>query len=201
MLSAVGSGFFRRSVADLVPYEPGRPVEEVQRELGLARVIKLASNEGPFGPFPAALEALTRTAGELNRYPDAGGVRLREALGARFGLPYIEPMTFLAVRMVFVVFIMTAIALLACSRNGYVCCPSLHRGHTVGEVVALVDRMRAAALIAEPGYGADADQHDIFVALADRDFLRERSRRLGCLSGRLGSAPLNTRGRLDRGVR
>ncbi|HEY8871727.1 MAG TPA: class I adenylate-forming enzyme family protein, partial [Stellaceae bacterium] len=66
----------------------------------------------------------------------------------------------------------TAIALLACSRNGYVCCPSLHRGHTVGEVVALVDRMRAAALIAEPGYGADADQHDIFVALADRDFLR-----------------------------
>ena len=66
----------------------------------------------------------------------------------------------------------TAIALLASSRNGYVCCPSLHRGHTVGEVVVLVDRMRAAALIAEPGYGADADRHDIFAALADRDFLR-----------------------------
>jgi len=45
----------------------------------------------------------------------------------------------------------TAIALLACSRNGYVCCPSLHRDHTVGEVVGLVDRMRAAALIAQPG--------------------------------------------------
>ena len=42
----------------------------------------------------------------------------------------------------------TAIALLACSRNGYVCCPSLHRDHTAGEIVALVDRMRAAALIA-----------------------------------------------------
>ena len=56
----------------------------------------------------------------------------------------------------------TAIALLACSRNGYVCCPSLHRDHTVGEVVALVDRMRAAALIAQPGYGADADRHDLF---------------------------------------
>src|SRR6266849_4047640 len=66
----------------------------------------------------------------------------------------------------------TAIALLACSRNVYVCCPSLHRGHTVGEIVALVDRMRAAAVIAEPGYGADADRHDIFAALADRDFLR-----------------------------
>jgi len=66
----------------------------------------------------------------------------------------------------------TAVALLACSRNGYVCCPSLHRNHTVGEVVALVDRMRAAVLIAQPGYGADADRHDLFAELADRDFLR-----------------------------
>jgi acyl-CoA synthetase (AMP-forming)/AMP-acid ligase II len=66
----------------------------------------------------------------------------------------------------------TAIALLACSRNGYVCCPSLHRDHTVGEIIALVDRMRAAALIAQPGYGADADRRDVFAELADRDFLR-----------------------------
>lgn len=66
----------------------------------------------------------------------------------------------------------TAITLLACSRNGYVCCPSLHRDHTVGEIVGLVDRMRAAALIAQPGYGADGGRHDIFAALADRDFLR-----------------------------
>ena len=66
----------------------------------------------------------------------------------------------------------TAVALLACSRNGYVCCPSLHRDHTVGDVVALVDRMRAAALIAEPGYGADADRYDLFAQLAGRDFLR-----------------------------
>ncbi len=66
----------------------------------------------------------------------------------------------------------TAVALLACSRNSYLCCPSLHRGHTVGEVAALVDRMRAAALIAQPGHGADADRRDIFAALADRDCLR-----------------------------
>jgi acyl-CoA synthetase len=46
----------------------------------------------------------------------------------------------------------TAIALLACSRNGYVCCPSLHRDHRVGEILVLVDRIRAAAVIAEPGY-------------------------------------------------
>jgi acyl-CoA synthetase len=66
----------------------------------------------------------------------------------------------------------TAIALLACSRNGYVCSPSLHRDHTVGEIAALVDRMRATALIAQPGYGADADRRDVFAELADRDFLR-----------------------------
>jgi acyl-CoA synthetase len=66
----------------------------------------------------------------------------------------------------------TAIALLACSRNGYVCCPSLHRDHTVGEIVALVDQMRATALIAQHRYGADADRHDAFTKLADRDFLR-----------------------------
>lgn len=56
----------------------------------------------------------------------------------------------------------TAIALLACSRNGYVCCPSLHRNHTVEEIGQLMERMRAVALIAEIGYGADADRHDIF---------------------------------------
>ena len=66
----------------------------------------------------------------------------------------------------------TAIALLACSRNGYVCCPSLHRNHTTGEVLALVDRMRAAAMIADPGFGADADRHDLFGKLAERDFIR-----------------------------
>jgi acyl-CoA synthetase len=66
----------------------------------------------------------------------------------------------------------TAVALIACSRNGYVCCPSLHRAHTVGEIVALVDRMRAAAVIAAPGYGADADRNDLFAELEGRDFVR-----------------------------
>ncbi len=66
----------------------------------------------------------------------------------------------------------TAIVLLACSRNGYVCCPSLHRDHTSLQVAELVDRVRAAALIAQPGYGADAGRGDIFAALAGRDFLR-----------------------------
>jgi histidinol-phosphate aminotransferase len=69
-----------------VPYEPGKPVEELQRELGLERVVKLASNEAPYGPFPAALDALERLAPELNRYPDGGTYRLRAALAERHGV-------------------------------------------------------------------------------------------------------------------
>ena len=65
-----------------------------------------------------------------------------------------------------------AIVLLACSRNSYVCCPSLHRDHRVAEIVALIDRVRAAALIAMPGYGADADRADVFAEVAGRDSLR-----------------------------
>jgi histidinol-phosphate aminotransferase len=73
-------GFLRPALSGLVPYEPGKPVEEVQRELGLDRVVKLASNEGPYGPFPQALEAMARSVLELNRYPDGGAYRLRKAL-------------------------------------------------------------------------------------------------------------------------
>ena len=78
----------RRAVAELVPYEPGRPVEEVQRELGLERVVKLASNEGPFGPFPAAREAIACATLELNRYPDGGAWRLGHALAERHGVRF-----------------------------------------------------------------------------------------------------------------
>jgi histidinol-phosphate aminotransferase len=78
--------FFRPSVNGLQPYQPGKPVEDVQRELGLERVVKLASNEGPFGPLPAAAEELQRVARELNRYPDGGVYRLHEALADRHGV-------------------------------------------------------------------------------------------------------------------
>jgi acyl-CoA synthetase (AMP-forming)/AMP-acid ligase II len=61
----------------------------------------------------------------------------------------------------------TAIVMLACSRSGYVCCPSLHRDHTAMEVNALLERVRASVLIAQPGYGADADRHDIFAMAAE----------------------------------
>ncbi len=89
-LAAISDSFFKPAVADIVPYEPGKPVEEVQRELGLERVVKLASNEGPYGPFPEALEVLAEVAPELNRYPDGGGYRLRQALAERHGVRFEE---------------------------------------------------------------------------------------------------------------
>ena len=62
-------------------------MRELQAELGLERIVKLGSNEGAFGPLPAAVAAFEAAVRELNRYPDAGGLRLREALSARHGVP------------------------------------------------------------------------------------------------------------------
>lgn len=61
----------------------------------------------------------------------------------------------------------TVVALLACSRNGYVCCPSLHRDHTVPDILDLLSRMRATAIVAEAGYGADAARNDLFGPLSE----------------------------------
>lgn len=66
----------------------------------------------------------------------------------------------------------TAIALLACSRAGFVCCPSLHRDHTTADIIELLNRMRAAAFIGETGYGADAARNDVFAALKQVPTLR-----------------------------
>ena len=59
-----------------------------------------------------------------------------------------------------------AVVLLACSRNGYVCNPSLHQNYSVGDIVQLLDRIQSAVLFAQPGYGADADRADVFAAAA-----------------------------------
>jgi histidinol-phosphate aminotransferase len=82
------TSLIRPALDGLVPYEPGKPVEEVQRELGLERVVKLASNEGPYGPFPAAQGAIARATLDLNRYPDGGAWRLRSALAERHGVRF-----------------------------------------------------------------------------------------------------------------
>ncbi len=71
-------------IASLSPYVPGKPIEELQRELGLSRVIKLASNENPLGPSPKALAVLSGGVATLHRYPDGGAFCLREALADRW---------------------------------------------------------------------------------------------------------------------
>lgn len=72
---------------DLVSYEPGKPVEDVARELGLqpGDIIKLASNENPLGPSPKALAAMHAALERVHFYPDGGGFYLREAIAAQFG--------------------------------------------------------------------------------------------------------------------
>ncbi|HUI43062.1 MAG TPA: histidinol-phosphate transaminase [Terriglobia bacterium] len=70
---------------EIHPYPPGKPVEEVERELGHA-AIKLASNENPLGPSPLAVEAVRRSVERASFYPDGGGYYLREKLAARHGL-------------------------------------------------------------------------------------------------------------------
>ncbi|WP_233161432.1 MULTISPECIES: class I adenylate-forming enzyme family protein [unclassified Achromobacter] len=66
----------------------------------------------------------------------------------------------------------TAIVWLACSRNGYTCCPSLHRDHTVEDIYTLMARVRASAFIGEAQWGADAQRHDIFARLAGLESLK-----------------------------
>jgi histidinol-phosphate aminotransferase len=73
-------------VAELVPYKPGKPVEELERELGLSGAVKLASNENPLGPSPLAVEALRREAAQVSRYPDGSCYRLRAAVAKRYGV-------------------------------------------------------------------------------------------------------------------
>ncbi len=73
-------------VQALSPYEPGKPIEELQRELGLSEIVKLASNESPLGCGPAALKAAGATLNELARYPDGSGFGLKQALSLKLNV-------------------------------------------------------------------------------------------------------------------
>ena len=68
----------------LIPYSPGKPIEEVERELGIRESVKLASNENPLGPSPMALQALRDALPGIHRYPDGGGHHLRHALAGHW---------------------------------------------------------------------------------------------------------------------
>jgi len=73
-------------ILEVKPYQPGRPIDEVKRDLGLAEVIKLASNENPFGPSPHVVQAIINGIDDVNRYPDGGCYYLRQALAAHLGV-------------------------------------------------------------------------------------------------------------------
>jgi histidinol-phosphate aminotransferase len=73
-------------VRGLDVYQPGKPVEELERELGITGALKVASNENPLGPSPRAVAALESALRSVHLYPDAGGVVLRRALAARLGV-------------------------------------------------------------------------------------------------------------------
>jgi histidinol-phosphate aminotransferase len=73
-----------QNIKSLVPYKAGRRIEDVAREYGLSKIVKLASNENPYGPSALAIEAARKTLGEVHRYPDPLAGDLRAALAQRF---------------------------------------------------------------------------------------------------------------------
>jgi histidinol-phosphate aminotransferase len=78
------------NVASLTPYVPGKPIEEVERELGISGVAKLASNENALGPSPKALAAAREAAARIHLYPDGSAFLLRQALAAKLGVAFEE---------------------------------------------------------------------------------------------------------------
>jgi len=74
------------NITRLTPYRPGKPIEEVRRELGLTDIVKLASNENNLGPSPKAIEAMQRAAAQMHLYPEATAPVLREALARHLGV-------------------------------------------------------------------------------------------------------------------
>jgi len=75
------------TIASLKPYSPGKPLAELERELGVREAIKLASNENPWGPSPKALQVLEHASASLHRYPDGGAHALRQALAKKWEMP------------------------------------------------------------------------------------------------------------------
>lgn len=74
------------SVQTLIPYQPGKPISELQRELGLTDIVKLASNENPLGPSDKVKQEIQANFSDLSRYPDGNGFALKAALSAKWGV-------------------------------------------------------------------------------------------------------------------
>lgn len=83
------TSFFDRAVPGvrgLQPYQPGKPIAELEREYGVTDAIKLASNENPLGPSPRVIEALRNELGQIARYPDGAGFALKQAIASKYSL-------------------------------------------------------------------------------------------------------------------
>ncbi len=76
----------RENIREIDPYPPGKPIKEVERELGIEEAVKLASNENPLGPSPKAVEAMEQALKEVNLYPDGNGYYLKRALAAHLNV-------------------------------------------------------------------------------------------------------------------
>ena len=74
------------NIKEITPYPPGKPIEELEREYGISGSIKLASNENPFGPSPAALKAMRSALENLHRYPDGSCYYLNRAVAEHLGV-------------------------------------------------------------------------------------------------------------------
>ena len=69
-----------KGINDLSPYEPGKPIEDLERELGIKNAIKLASNENPVGPSPRVLQMIDKVLKDTHRYPDGNATKLKEII-------------------------------------------------------------------------------------------------------------------------
>ena len=80
------SELVRENIRNLKPYQPGKPIEEVEREIGITGAVKMASNENPLGPSPLAIEAAAKVLGDCHLYPDGAAYYLRRDLAEMHGI-------------------------------------------------------------------------------------------------------------------
>lgn len=155
------------NISRIEPYVPGKPIEEVERELGLAGTVKLASNENPLGPSPGAVEAARAALDGIHRYPDGSGYYLKAALAERHSLApeqillgngsaelvEILARTFLGRDDNAVIadgaFIMYRLAVMAVNGNARTVPLAQHR-HDLSAMAAAIDRSTRLVFIANP---------------------------------------------------
>lgn len=175
----------------LRPYQPGKPITELEREYGVSGIVKLASNENPLGPAPGALAAIAAAAGESSRYPDANGFELKQVLAARHGVAaecvtlgngsndvlvllaegFLQPgLAAVYSRHAFAVYALAVQATGAAHRVA-AALPPTHaqpHGHDLDAMAALVDGQTRIVFIANPnnptGTWLDADALERFIA-------------------------------------